>query len=72
MTYTNIQPPTYDLTEVQHMCDELVAVGFEELYQPEDVDRVINHREVETVLVMINSVCGCSARSGMWIKNTKI
>ena len=57
------RPPMYDQDAVQPMRDELVAVGFEELIKPEDVDKAINTKSDETVLVMINSVCGCAAGS---------
>jgi len=57
------RPPMYDQDAVQPMRDELVAVGFEELFSPEDVDKAINVNDDKTVLVMINSVCGCAAGS---------
>ncbi len=57
------KPPLYDVDAVQPMRDELVAVGFEELLTPEQVDNAITENENETVLVMINSVCGCAAGS---------
>lgn len=57
------RPPIYDQDAVQPMRDELVAVGFEELITPEDVDKAINVKDDKTVLVMINSVCGCAAGS---------
>jgi putative YphP/YqiW family bacilliredoxin len=54
--------PIYDPQSVQPMRDELVAVGFQELKTAEDVDRVV--RETRgTLLVVINSVCGCAAGS---------
>jgi putative YphP/YqiW family bacilliredoxin len=56
------RPPMYDQGAVQPMRDELIAVGFEELLTPEDVDKAINNND-KTVLVMINSVCGCAAGS---------
>lgn len=59
----NSRPPMYDQEAVQPMRDELVAVGFEELLTPEDVDNAIKHNDDKTVLVMINSVCGCAAGS---------
>ncbi len=61
----NIQsrPPMYDQDAVQPMRDELVAVGFTELLTPEQVDEAINVNNDKTVLVMINSVCGCAAGS---------
>jgi putative YphP/YqiW family bacilliredoxin len=45
------------------MRDELVAVGFEELLTPKDVENAINVKDDKTILLMINSVCGCAAGS---------
>ena len=44
------------------MKEELTSVGFEELLTPQDVDTALNP-ESGTVLVMVNSVCGCAAGS---------
>jgi len=44
---------------VAPMRRELTAQGFEELRTPEDVDRVLG--EKGTVLVAVNSTCGCAA-----------
>ncbi len=55
--------PMYDQNAVQPMRDELVAVGFTELLSPEDAEKAINVNDGKTVLVMINSVCGCAAGS---------
>ncbi len=57
------RPPIYDQDAVQPMRDELVAVGFEELLTPDDVDKAIDVNDDKTKLVMINSVCGCAAGS---------
>lgn len=57
------RPPMYDQDAVQPMRDELIAVGFKELLTSEDVDKSINVKDDKTVLVMINSVCGCAAGS---------
>ncbi len=57
------RPPMYDQDAVQPMRDELVAVGFTELMTPDDVDKAIKAEDDKTVLVMINSVCGCAAGS---------
>jgi putative YphP/YqiW family bacilliredoxin len=57
------RPPMYDPEAVQPMRDELVAVGFTELLTAEDVDKVIKVNDDKTVLVMVNSVCGCAAGS---------
>jgi putative YphP/YqiW family bacilliredoxin len=55
--------PMYDQDAVQPMRDELVAVGFTELLTTEEVEKAINVKDDKTVLVMINSVCGCAAGS---------
>lgn len=43
------------------MKEELTDFGFEELLTPEQVDNALQQKG--TTLVMINSVCGCSAGS---------
>lgn len=63
MQFPISQQPTYDPEAVQPMRDELIAAGFDELITPEDVDRVLDTNDEETVLVLINSVCGCAAGS---------
>ena len=55
--------PTYDSDTVQPMRDELTSVGFKELLTPEDVDKALDRSDGKTMLVVINSVCGCSAGS---------
>lgn len=45
---------------VKPMREELVQIGFEELLEPEDVDRFLSEPET-TKLLVINSVCGCAA-----------
>lgn len=50
----------YDPTLVQPMRDELTRIGFTELRTPEDVDRELAVKN-ETVLLVVNSVCGCAA-----------
>jgi putative YphP/YqiW family bacilliredoxin len=44
---------------VNPMKAELTAAGFSELLSPEDVDKAV--RSEGTVLVVVNSVCGCAA-----------
>ncbi len=44
---------------VKPMKSELTAVGFEDLSTPEKVDKAI--AEKGTLLVVVNSVCGCAA-----------
>ncbi len=48
----------YDPQIVQPMREELTSVGFEELTTAKDVDNTL---ATGTVLVVINSVCGCAA-----------
>ncbi|MBI5648143.1 MAG: BrxA/BrxB family bacilliredoxin [Ignavibacteriae bacterium] len=54
--------PLYDSASVQPMRDELTYVGFEELLTPADVDAAVRDTQ-GTLLVMLNSVCGCAAGS---------
>ena len=58
------QQPSYDAVYVQPMREELTAVGCKELLTPEDVDKALDRNDDKTILVVINSVCGCSAGSG--------
>jgi putative YphP/YqiW family bacilliredoxin len=53
----------YDQQAVQPMRDELIAVGFTQLLNPSDVEDALNDNQDKTVLIMINSVCGCAAGS---------
>jgi len=52
----------YDPAVVQPMRDELTRIGFRELRTPEEVDKVLSVPD-GTVLVVVNSVCGCAAGS---------
>jgi putative YphP/YqiW family bacilliredoxin len=45
---------------VKDMREDLTRVGFRELRTPADVDAVLG-KEKRTVLVVVNSVCGCAA-----------
>ena len=45
------------------MAAELNNAGFESLTSAEQVDGILNSGAEETVLVVINSVCGCAAGS---------
>lgn len=51
----------YDERLVTPMRQELTRLGVEELRTPDDVDRAME--EKGTMLVVVNSVCGCSARN---------
>lgn len=55
--------PNYDPASVQYMRDELTAIGFKELLDLNEVDNAILNQPDETVLLIINSVCGCAAGS---------
>ena len=52
----------YDERFVMPMRAELTEIGFTELRTPEDVDRELGHAS-GTSLVVVNSICGCSARN---------
>ena len=49
----------YPIEIVQPMKEELTEQGFQELLTPQQVEEQLNKEG--TTLVMINSVCGCSA-----------
>jgi putative YphP/YqiW family bacilliredoxin len=44
----------------REMREELTRVGFRELRTPEEVDALLG-REKRTMLIVVNSVCGCAA-----------
>jgi putative YphP/YqiW family bacilliredoxin len=54
--------PLYDPETVRPLRDELTMIGFEQLTTAEEVDRLLG-RSQGTVLLVINSVCGCAAGS---------
>ena len=43
------------------MITELTDLGIKELQTPEDVDIVFSEKKTGTMLLVINSVCGCAA-----------
>src|SRR5258708_8745887 len=51
----------YDERFVTPMRQELTRLGFSELRSPEEVDKTLQDAQ-GTALVVVNSVCGCSAR----------
>jgi putative YphP/YqiW family bacilliredoxin len=57
------RPPMYDQNAVQHMRDELIAVGITELLTAKEVEEAVEANEDKVVLIFINSVCGCAAGS---------
>ena len=52
----------YSPIMVQPMREDLTRLGFEELLTPEAVDAVLGAQQ-GSLLVVVNSVCGCSAGS---------
>src|SRR5436190_1101582 len=58
----NLNVPMYDPEMVRPMREELTRLGFDELRTPEEVDAVLA-KERTSILVVVNSVCGCSARN---------
>ena len=48
---------------VQPMKDDLASVGFNQLISTTEVDDVVQNSEGETLLMVVNSVCGCAARN---------
>jgi putative YphP/YqiW family bacilliredoxin len=54
--------PIYDREAVAPMWQELAAVGVEPLTTPEQVEQALGAAS-GTVLVIVNSVCGCAAGS---------
>jgi putative YphP/YqiW family bacilliredoxin len=56
--------PAYSEIKVAPYRKELVQAGFIELLTPDDVDQALNRQDDKIVLVVLNSVCGCSARTG--------
>ncbi|HEV8286454.1 MAG TPA: BrxA/BrxB family bacilliredoxin [Chitinophagaceae bacterium] len=59
----NNDAPTYPQEVAQPFRDELIGTGFIELLTPADVDAALNRQDDKIILVMLNSVCGCAARS---------
>jgi putative YphP/YqiW family bacilliredoxin len=57
----NNNTPTYPQEAVQPFRDELTDVGFTDLLTPADVDAALNKQDDKSILVVLNSVCGCAA-----------
>ena len=47
--------------DISWMREELTNIGVEELKTPDDVDRAMKEYDHGTMLMVINSVCGCAA-----------
>lgn len=59
----NDTSPSYPAQVAQPFREELTAVNFKELFMPADVDAALNRQDDKIILVVLNSVCGCAARS---------
>ena len=55
--------PSYPETIVAPYREELVFAGFDQLLSPQQVDGALNRKDDSLVLVVLNSVCGCSAKA---------
>lgn len=55
-------PPLYDPEAVRYMWEEIQSVGVEPLHTAEEVREALDAKS-GTVLVVVNSVCGCAAGS---------
>ena len=56
------QGPSYPEQIAAPYRKELVDADFEQMMTVEDVEKVLSNNPGKTVLVVLNSVCGCSAR----------
>ena len=56
------QGPSYPEQIVAPYRKELVEIGFEQMMTVEEVEQVISGNPGKVILVVLNSVCGCSAR----------
>jgi len=59
----NNSAPTYPPEVAQPFRDELTEANFKELLTPADVDAALDKKDDKVVLLVLNSVCGCAARS---------
>ena len=56
------QGPSYPEQVVAPYRKELTDAGFEQMMNVEEVEKVISGNAGKVILVILNSVCGCSAR----------
>ena len=59
----NNNTPTYSPEVAQPFREELSGVGFTQLLTVNDVDASLDRQDDKITLVVLNSVCGCAARS---------
>lgn len=55
--------PTYPEHVAAPFRQELTEAGFTELKTPQDVEDALGKKDGTTTLVVVNSVCGCAART---------
>lgn len=53
----------YPKAMVEPMREELTRIGFDELKTPDEVDTAFEQADGDTMLLVLNSVCGCAAGS---------
>lgn len=56
------QGPSYPEQIVAPYRKELIDFGFEQMMTPDEVEQIISGNQGKVILVILNSVCGCSAR----------
>jgi putative YphP/YqiW family bacilliredoxin len=56
------QGPSYPESVVAPYRKELNDTGFESLFDAAAIDRVLDRNDYKIILLVLNSVCGCSAR----------
>jgi putative YphP/YqiW family bacilliredoxin len=59
----NNNTPSYSPDVALPFREELTGAGFKELLTPAEVDAALDRKDDKVILVMLNSVCGCAARS---------
>ena len=55
--------PIYSALVAQPFRDELTSVSFKELLTPAEVDAALEREDDKTILIVLNSICECAARS---------
>ncbi len=54
--------PSYPENVAAPYREELLKAGFTQLLTPHDVEAALNRNDDKVILLIVNSVCGCSAR----------
>ena len=55
--------PTYSEEIAAPFREELTEANFEQLLTPDDVEKALNTKDDKISLIVLNSVCGCAART---------